>query len=219
VGISIVDLATGATAYAAILEAVIRRDRTGAGSEIRLSMFDVMADWLTAPLLATESGHPPRRMGLAHTSIAPYGLFPTLDGRQVLIAIQSDREWRVLCAEILGLGELADDPRFATNVQRVANRSDTDGIVAGAVGALTADEAAQRLDQAGIAFAELNGIEDLARHPHLSRMRIETVAGSISVPRPAPTQPGENRRFGAVPALGQHTAAVLAELSERSRRQ
>jgi formyl-CoA transferase len=211
VGISIVDIATGATAYAAILEALIGRSRTGTGADIRLSMFDVMADWLTAPLLAAESGHPPGRMGLAHPSIAPYGLFPTLDGRQLLIAVQSDREWRLLCTEVLGQPDLVDDPRFVTNVLRVAHRSDTDDIVAGVVGALNANEVIERLDQASIAFAELNDIEALARHSHLSRMMIETVTGLISIPRPAPISMGGARVYGSVPGLGQHTKAILSE--------
>ena len=123
VGISIVDIATGATAHAAILEALIARGRTGKGADIRISMFDVMADWLAVPLLNAEAGNPPQRMGLAHPSIAPYGVFHSKDGKEILISIQSEREWKKLCAEVLDQPDLPDDPRFANMVERVRNRA------------------------------------------------------------------------------------------------
>ncbi len=119
VGLSIVDIATGATAHAAILEALIARGIAGSGADIRVSMFDVMADWLTVPLLHEEGGKPPRRIGLAHPSIAPYGVFTTRDGRQILISIQSDREWATFCREFLGRAELAAD-----DVRRLVRRAD-----------------------------------------------------------------------------------------------
>ena len=115
VGISIVDIATGATAHAAILEALIARGTSGEGADIRVSMFDVMADWLTVPLLHQEGGKAPKRLGLAHPSIAPYGVFTTRDGKQMLISIQSDREWAKFCTEFLGQPALAADERFAKN--------------------------------------------------------------------------------------------------------
>ena len=102
VGISVVDIATGATAHASILEALIARGRTGKGADIRISMFDVMADWMAVPLINSEAGNPPKRMALAHPSIAPYGVFNSKDGKGILISIQSEREWKKLCAEVLG---------------------------------------------------------------------------------------------------------------------
>src|SRR5690242_16834322 len=134
VGMSIVDVATGATAHAAILEALIGRSRSGKGADIRISMFDVMADWCTVPLLNAEAGNPPKRMGLAHPSIAPYGVFRSSDGREILISIQSEREWRKFCADVLGLPELPKDPRLANMVERVRNRDVTDKIVADVFG-------------------------------------------------------------------------------------
>src|SRR5579862_5283122 len=119
VGMSVVDVSTGATAHAAILEALFARSRTGKGADIRISMFDVTADWLTVPLLNAEAGKPPRRLGLAHPSVAPYGVFTSKDGKEILISIQSDREWRILCAKVLGDEHLGADARFATNVLRV----------------------------------------------------------------------------------------------------
>src|SRR6201990_693080 len=113
VGLSIVDIATGATAHAAILEALIARGRTGQGADIRISMFDVMADWLTVPLLNSEAGNEPKRIGLAHPSIPPYGVFRSKDGKDILIAIQSEREWKKLCAEVLDQPDLPTGPRFA----------------------------------------------------------------------------------------------------------
>src|SRR5499426_856983 len=117
VGVSIVDIATGATAHASILEALYARTRTGKGADIRISMFDVMADWLTVPLLNSEAGNPPKRMGLAHPSIAPYGVFASKDGKDILISIQSEREWKTLCAEVLDQPKLPSDPRVANMVE------------------------------------------------------------------------------------------------------
>src|SRR5260221_13438892 len=129
VGLSIVDIATGATAHASILEALIARGRTGKGADIRISMFDVMADWLTVPLLSSEAGNPPKRMGLAHPSIAPYGVFRSRDSKDILISIQSERDWKKLCADVLGQPHLTKDPRFATMVERARNRELTDKAV------------------------------------------------------------------------------------------
>jgi itaconate CoA-transferase len=115
-----------------LLEALIARGRTGKGARIQISMFDVMADWLTVPLLNAEAGKTPRRMGLAHPSISPYGVFSARDGRQILISIQSEREWAKLCKDLLGNADFAADPRFCSNVERVNNRALTDGLVAAA---------------------------------------------------------------------------------------
>lgn len=206
VGISVVDIATGATAYSAVLEALIGRAATGEGADIRISMFDVMADWLTVPLLQAEGGQPPQRLGLAHPSIAPYGVFRTRDDRRVLISIQSDREWLKFCAGFLKQPEKADDPLFSTNVARVANRAQTDALVAAAFAALTEEEARALLAAADIAFAAVNDMAALAAHPHLRRITVETAAGPVACPAPAPIFTGEDRHYGPVPALGRHRA-------------
>jgi itaconate CoA-transferase len=203
VGMSIVDVATGATAHAAILEALIGRSRTGKGSDIRISMFDVMADWLTVPLLNAEAGQSPKRMGLAHPSIAPYGVFRSKDGREILISIQSEREWAKFCTEVLDQPELPNDPRLASMVERVRNRALTDTIVGDGFAAMTRDELLQRLADADIAFAEVNTMADLASHPHLRRIAVDTPAGAVSYPAPAAIIVGEERRYGAVPAIGE----------------
>ena len=202
VGLSIVDIATGATAHAAILEALIARGRNGEGADIRISMFDVMADWLTVPLLNAEAGNPPQRMGLAHPSIAPYGVFFSKEGKGILISIQSEREWKKLCAEVLGQPDLPSDPRLANMVERVRHRELTDKTVGDVFGKLTRDELLQRLDHADIAFAEVNTMADLAVHPHLRRIEVETPNGTVAYPAPAAIVIDQNRHYGAVPAIG-----------------
>jgi len=214
VGVSIVDIATGATAHAAILEALIARGVNGKGSDIRISMFDVMADWLTVPLLNAEAGKPPKRVGLGHPTISPYGVFTSKDGKPILISIQNDREWRSLCKGIIGENSLGEDPRFATNLARVRHRPQTDGRVAEAFAAATHDELVERLTKADIAFAEVNGMEELSRHPHLRRASLATPNGEISYPAPAAIFDGKPRRLGAVPELGADTQAIRRETAK-----
>ena len=144
VGVSVCDIASGMNAYEAVLEALIARERSGEGAELSICMFDAMADWMAVPLMQQEAGAPPKRVGLAHTSIAPYGAFRSRDGIDILISIQSDREWRILAEKVLGDAALAADPAFATNVERVKRRSETDGRVAAVFGALDADCAGEK---------------------------------------------------------------------------
>jgi formyl-CoA transferase len=204
VGISIVDIATGSTAYGAILEALIGRAVTGEGADIRISMFDVMADWLTVPLLHQEGGKPPKRLGLAHPSIAPYGVFVTIDGKSILISIQSDREWQSFATVFLQRPEVGRDPRFATNVLRVTNRSETDSLVSGIFASVT--EALERLARADVAFAAVNDMAALSMHPHLRRITVDTPGGPVSYPAPAPIVIGAERQYGAVPTIGGGTS-------------
>jgi len=203
VGLSIVDIATGATAHAAILEALFARSRTAKGADIRISMFDVMADWMAVPLINSEAGQPPKRIGLAHPSIAPYGVFRSKDGKDILISIQSEREWKTLCARVLDQPGLPDDPRLSNMVERVKNRALTDGIVGDSFGSMTRDELLKRLADADIAFAEVNTMADLAQHPHLRRIEVTTPNGIVSYPAPAAIFVGEPRHYGAVPAIGE----------------
>jgi formyl-CoA transferase len=211
VGVSVVDIASGMNAYEAILEALFARERTGMGAELSISMFDAMADWMTVPLLQEEAGTPPQRMGLAHTSISPYGAFKSRNGVAILISIQSDREWRVLAERVLGDKALAADPDFATNVERVKRRAETDGRVAAVFGALDADAIEQKLAAADIAYARVNTPAELGHHPHLRRITIGTPSGPVSYPAPAERGAATARRYGPVPALGEHTERVRAE--------
>ena len=216
VGVSVVDIAAGMNAYEAILEALIARQRSGEGAELSVSMFDAMADWMAVPLIQQEGGKPPQRLGLAHTSIAPYGAFRSRDGVDILIAIQNDREWRVLAATVLDDATLADDPAFATNVERMKRRVATDGKVAAKFGTLDAELLIQKLADADIAFARVNTPADLAHHPHLRRITVGTPSGPVSYPAPAEQRTSTSRHYGPVPALGEHTEKVRAEFMAAS---
>ncbi len=204
VGISLVDIATGATAHAAILEALIARSQTGTGAEISISMFDVMADWLAVPLLQELGGRTPQRVGLAHPSIAPYGAFTAGDGSMFLISIQSEREWALLCRDFLEQPELIEDPRFHSNVARVEHRAATDALLAEAFARHDHDSAQAALAHADIAFATVNDMAGLARHPHLRMVEIDTPGGPVRIPAPAPLVRGAQRTPGPVPELGAH---------------
>jgi formyl-CoA transferase len=215
VGVSVCDVAAGMNAYEAILEALIARGRTGEGAEISVSMFDGMADWMATPLLQHEGGRPPQRVGLAHTSIAPYGVFKTKDGADILISIQSDREWKVLAERVMGDKALAADPNFGTNVERVKRRAETDGRVAAAFGAHNVDELIEKLTAADIAFGRVNTPAELSTHPHLRRITIGTPTGPVSYPAPAARRSGEPRKYGPVPSVGQHSEKIKAEFASK----
>jgi len=215
VGISVVDIATGATAHAAILEALISRSQTGDGADLRISMFDVIADWLTVPLLNAEAGKAPKRIGLAHPSIAPYGIFSTADDRQILISIQSESEWSAFCVYVLKIPTMVDDPRFSSNLARVAHRAETDAAVVKIFGALGAEVLIARLSAADIAFATLNDMTGLSKHPHLRCIQVATEGGFVTLPAPAVIARGWERHYGSVPALGEHTDKVLEEIHVR----
>jgi itaconate CoA-transferase len=147
---------------------------------------------------------------LAHPSISPYGAFKARDGITILISIQNDREWRVLAAKVMDDPALAADPDFATNVERVKRRAQTDGRVAKAFAMLDAAALEQKLAAADIAFARVNTAADLSHHPHLRRISVGTPSGPVSYPAP-PRSVDANRHYGPVPAIGEHTDKVRAE--------
>jgi formyl-CoA transferase len=214
VGISLVDATAGFNAYQAILEALLARAKTGQGADIAVSMFDAMAEWMTVPLLHAEGGQPFKRIGLAHATIAPYGVFKSRDGADILIAIQNDREWRVLAEKILGNAALGTDPKFATNPKRAENRAETDTAVGDAFAKHDVAELMKLLEAADIAFARVNDSMLLSQHPHLRRITVGAPTGPVSTPAPTPIFNGEQRRYGAIPALGEHTATIKAEFSK-----
>ena len=214
-GVSVVDIAAGMNAYEAILEALLARAHTGAGAAIAVSMFDAMTDWMAVPLLQHEGGDTPKRIGLAHTSISPYGAFKTRDGGDVLISIQNDREWRVLAKHVIGDKRLAADPNFATNVERMKRRAETDGRVAAAFAAVDVVPLVEKLTRYDIAFGVINDLNLLARHPHLRRVSVGTPTGPASMPAPAAIHDGAPRSYGAVPALGEHSDIIRKEFSAK----
>ena len=211
VGVSVCDIGSGMNAYAAVLEALLARQRTGRGAAINVSLFDSMADWMAIALMLQEGGQPPRRLGLTHTSIAPYGVFTTKDGTDILISIQNDREWRVLAERVLDDPQLAADPDYATVPQRTARRADTDGRVTRVFSATDAKPLIAKLEAAEIAFALVNDVAALARHPHLRRITVDTPTGPASYPAPAAIWAGAGRSYGRVPSLGEHTDKVREE--------
>ncbi|MFF8969205.1 CaiB/BaiF CoA transferase family protein [Streptomyces sp. NPDC014995] len=214
-GIPAADIAAAMYAFSGVLAALVRRGATGRGGPVEVSMLEALAEWMGHPLHhALHGGTPPVRTGLAHAVIAPYDAYPTADGGRVLLSVQNDREWRRLAERVLGRPELGADPAYATNAARVAHRERTDALVARALGALDTDEALARLEGAGIACARLRDVRELAEHPQLAareRWReVDSPAGPLRALLPPITLPGgAEARMGAVPALGEHTGAVL----------
>ncbi|MGW2959562.1 CaiB/BaiF CoA transferase family protein [Streptomyces sp. NPDC001220] len=214
-GIPAADIAAGMYAFSGVLAALVRRGTTGRGGPVEVSMLDALAEWMGHPLHHTlHGGTPPERTGLAHAVIAPYDAYPTGDGGRVLLSVQNDREWRRLAEQVIGRPELGSDPAFATNPARVANRARTDELVATALGSVGTDEAVARLEVAGIACARLRDLHELADHPQLAaRERWREVGSPVGPLRallPPITLPGgDEARMGDVPALGQHTEALL----------
>jgi len=214
VGVSVVDIAAGLEAYEAILEALLARERSGEGAEISISMFDAMAEWMTIPLLNQEWGRPFQRIGLAHPTIAPYGVFKSRDGADILISIQNDREWRVLAEKLLGDASLGSAEKFATVPQRQKHRKETDAAVAAAFARYDVEPLMQKLAANDIAFARVNDSALLGTHPHLRRISVETPTGPAATPAPAARWAGEQRRYGAIPALGEHTELIRQEFAK-----
>ena len=213
VGVSITDLSAGLTAFSAILRALIQRGRTREGIDLSVSMFDVIADWMNMPLMAHRYfGPAPQRLGLTHTFVAPYGAFEAADGI-VMISIQNNREFRTFCDTILSQPELADDPRFADNPDRVANREALTAIINEVFGRSDRDTLIVRLDAARIACARLSEVSDLSDHAFLRNMDVSVGGRTISI-ADLPVQTDAGRRHD-VPALGQHTTAIHAEFGEK----
>jgi crotonobetainyl-CoA:carnitine CoA-transferase CaiB-like acyl-CoA transferase len=212
VGISICDVAAGTTAYAGVLEALLARARTGKGEGLAISLFDVMAEWMSVPLLHRDYGNgAPRRAGLRHPSIAPYGAFET-DGAPVLISIQNEREWERLSTEVLLEPDLVARAEFASNNARVANRDLLDSIISTKFLAIPRAELIERLNRAGIAYGSINDLDGLSQHPALRRTPLAGVAGVEMVASPVRKASGETFMDG-MPAIGQQTAAIRAEFA------
>jgi itaconate CoA-transferase len=213
VGVSVSDIAAGLDAYAAILEALYRRERGGGGAVLEISLFDATAEWMAVPLLHYEyGGKAPTRQGLKHPSIAPYGAYRAADGKEIVISIQNEREWARFCAVILGDAALAGDPRFCDNTRRVANRSMLDALVAEVFARETRAALGRRLKAADIAFGNLNTVEDFSGHPHLRRLEVPTPEGTLSLPAP-PALPAGEAPSGGVPRVGEHSEAIRREFA------
>ncbi len=212
VGVSICDIATGLTAYSAILRALLARAKTGRGVHIELSLFGVMTDWMNVPLLhQAYAGNAPKRMGVRHPSIAPYGAFTCGDGKQVVLSIQNEREWLAFCEGVLGKVELSSEPQFNSNVNRVANRELLEEVINTVFSTLSQEQLQHRLDASGIAYGRLNSLEDVLRHPQLKTVTVASPSGQISMVAHGASFDGQAAPGLDVPSLGQHTAALQAE--------
>jgi len=216
-GCSIADIAAGMYAYSNILSALILRGRTGKGCRIDVSMLESMVEWMGYPLYyAIGDQSPPALSGASHATIYPYGPFVAGDGKTVMLGLQNEREWKVFCERVLEQPSLATDPRFDANSKRSASRDVLRTLIVAAFSKLTAADVLQRLDAAGIANAQMNTLADVWAHPQLeSRERwreVGTSAGPIPALLPPGMPNGFEPRMDPVPALGEHTDAILREL-------
>jgi crotonobetainyl-CoA:carnitine CoA-transferase CaiB-like acyl-CoA transferase len=213
-GPSIADIAAGMYAYTNILAALMHRQQTGEGQRIDLSMLESLSEWMSYPLYyAFEGAAPPPRTGASHATIYPYGPFPAGDGKTVMLGLQNEREWKVFCEKVLLQPALASEERFSSNAKRSSERAVLSALIIEAFSKLSAEQVAQRLEQAGIANAQVNTMQEVWTHPQLkARERWREVATPAG-PIPALLPPGSWQhgapRMDAVPALGQHTNAIL----------
>jgi len=219
VGVSVCDIACGMSAHAAVLEALIERGRTGLGQGIKISLFDAIADWMSVPLLQYEGGgQAPKRVGLAHPSICPYGTFTTADGVAVVISIQNEREWLAFCTYFLQDADIASQPGFESNVARVNNRQQVDSRIAEVFAQLDRASAAQRLQAANTAYGFVNDIAAFSHHPALRRITIDTTSGPMSIAAPPTRSTAGTKSFGAVPALGAHSTTIRHDFDVRRKK-
>jgi itaconate CoA-transferase len=218
VGASVADIAAGMYAYSGILAALLQRQRDGRGRRVEVSMFEALGVWLGYPLYyAFVGGAPPPRCGASHATIYPYGPFPTGDGKTVMLGLQNEREWLLFCDKVLLQPALAKDARFESNARRSAQREPLRALIVAAFSALSSEEVAQRLDDAQIAHAQVNTMHEFWQHPQLAARGRWREIGSPVGPIAALLPPGnwddgDGPRLDPVPALGEHTDALLAEL-------
>ena len=216
-GCSIADIAAGMYAYTGVLSALMLRDKTGVGSRVDVSMLESLVEWMGYPLYyAYQGATPPPRAGAAHATIYPYGPFPTGDGGTVMLGLQNEREWLAFCEKVLLQPELAEDERFSANFKRSENRAELRAIIVAAFAVLSAEDVIARLDAAAIANAHVNDMAGVWEHPQLKARQRWARVDSPSGPLPALLPPGRNSAFAPrmdpVPALGEHSERLLAEL-------
>jgi itaconate CoA-transferase len=213
-GIPAADIGAGMYAFSGILAALYERERTGSGTEVEVSLFDALVEWMGYPLYyAGYGGTPPARTGTSHAAIAPYGSFATGDGAEVVLAVQNEREWVLFCERVLHQAALATDARFATGSGRVANRRALHEEIDRVFGTLTHEQVTDRLAGAGIAHARRRELSEVLEHPQLTDRdrwcEIDSPAGALRALRPPIGLPGREARMDPIPGVGQDTAAIL----------
>jgi len=218
-GIPAADIGAGMYAFSGILAALYERERTGTGTDLEVSLFDALVEWMGYPLYyAAYGGTPPARAGTDHAAIAPYGTFTAGDGTEVVLAVQNEREWEQFCERVLERPDLAADERFAGGARRVANRTALHAEIDGVFARLTGEQVTARLEAARVAHARRRELAEVLAHPQLAARDRWTEVGSPVGPLravlPPITLPGRRPRMDRVPALGEHTAAILRELDE-----
>jgi crotonobetainyl-CoA:carnitine CoA-transferase CaiB-like acyl-CoA transferase len=222
-GCSIADIAAGMYAYSNILSALLMRGRTGRGSRIDVSMLESMVEWMGYPLYyAIDGQSPPALSGSAHATIYPYGPFPAGDGKTVMLGLQNEREWKLFCERVLEQPELTTDERFASNSKRTSAREALREVIVAAFAKLSAAQVIERLDEAGIANAQMNTLGDVWAHPQLKArerwQEVGTPAGAVPALLPPGLPTDFAPRMDPVPGLGEHTEAILLELGYDSAR-
>ncbi len=212
VGVSVCDIAAGMTAYQAILEALLGREKDGKGRIIDVSLFHAMADWMNVPYLQKKYGDfTPQRLGLRHPSIVPYGRFTCSDSKAILISVQNEREWAALCSQVFDLPNQVLVPGFESNTARTANRPLVEAWCAEQTAKITSDEFVQRLTKARIAFGHYSELEDLIEHPQNSYIEVEVGDSQVKLLAPGSSVRGEVRDYGAIPNLDEHGQALREE--------
>ena len=211
-GISVADILAGVNAHAAIVEALLQRQLSGKGSEIRLSLFDSMTDVMAVPLLQTAySGKAPGYLGMRHPSIVPYGNFPTRDG-DVVISIQNEREWMRLCSDVLNSPEMTNRDGFDSNKARTANREAVESAISAITRTLSRQEFIDRLRHAKIACGVQNSVQEVLEHTAYRTAQVDLSSGeSVEIPALPAICDWHDEHLGRCPALGEHTAAIRAE--------
>jgi itaconate CoA-transferase len=217
VGISIADISAGMYAFSGILLALYQRKLTGAGTYFEISLFEALGEWMAQPAYYTAyGGNPPPRTGASHASIAPYGPFQAQDGKTVFLGLQNEREWRTFCERVLEYPELSTDERFSTNTRRVANREALNATIQAVFSHLTAEQITARLEHAQIATAHLNSLVDFWEHPQFqARQRwrdVDSPVGQVRALLPPITMQNVEPRMDPIPAVGEHTEAILRTL-------
>ncbi|MGP0061002.1 MAG: CaiB/BaiF CoA transferase family protein [Beijerinckiaceae bacterium] len=218
VGVSVCDIAAGMTAFQAILQALLGRAHNGIGRHLAVSLFHSLADWMNVPYLQyVYGGHAPRRNGLNHPTIAPYGAYVCGDGKAILFAIQNEREWVSFCTHCLLQPDVAIEPRFDTNPNRLANRPALDAVIAAAFAGASREAIVARLEAARVAYGRISSLEDFANHPQNCFIRVDTPAGEIGMLAPGATHDGALLYAGKTPALGEHGKALRREFATAMR--
>lgn len=214
VGVSVCDIACGMYAHAGVLQALLARVNSGVGASLKVSLFDAIADWMSVPLVQFEGGLESKRVGLNHPTIAPYGAYPCADGELLVFSIQNEAEWQRLCLQVLESPELAQDPEYGNNTERLQRRQDLDQKIQQVFGTLSRPQLAQRFAAAKLAYASVNDLAGLVQHPALRRVLQPVPGGRVQMSAPPVQADGQTlKQFDSIPSLGQHSDALRAEFA------